>query len=79
MEIVGELTATLESCACRCAVTQNQAIRAQAGSVQKTQETALTAPHLKDKTVSQLVANLRTGLAKKGKAEENDPCAHTSP
>lgn len=59
-----------------CAVfSQNQAVRAPDGSVEKTQETSLTAPHLKDQTVSTLIANLRQTLAKKGKVEEKDPCA----
>lgn len=61
------------------AAAQEQAIRAPVGSVLKTQETMLTAPHLKDKTTSQVIANLRTQKAKQGKVEEKDPCAHTYP
>jgi hypothetical protein len=61
----------------RLADAQEQAIRAPVDSVLKTQETMLTATHLQDKTVPQLIANLRQQLSKKGKAEEKDPCAYT--
>ena len=59
------------------AAAQEQAIRAPADSVLKTQETKLTATHLQDRTVPQLISNLRQHLSKKGKVEEKDPCAYT--